>query len=129
MSYTTLASVDWKRRGISASRQAATVLGLKGSQRIVLEELRPSLERGDDISVSLLANGTNYCPITVWTALQDLWNRRRGCESFSPRRSPGSVSPETLGSTHRPAPQNVITFRSASPAAVDAIAALTSSSG
>jgi hypothetical protein len=54
------------------SRAVATVLGLKGAQRIVLEELGRSLRQGDDVSVMLLANRTNYCTTRVWTALQDL---------------------------------------------------------
>ncbi len=45
---------------------------LRGSRRIVFEELRKALERGEKPSITDLANLTWYSEITVKLAIQDL---------------------------------------------------------
>jgi hypothetical protein len=50
----------------------SAILGLKGSQRIVLDELNQILQRGGDASVMKLSVLTNYHYYTVWRALRDL---------------------------------------------------------
>ena len=44
----------------------AAILGLKGSQRIVFEEVQKLLEMGERISVMKVSLLTNYHYVTVW---------------------------------------------------------------
>jgi DNA-binding transcriptional regulator YhcF (GntR family) len=50
----------------------AAMLGLKGSQRIVFEELQRILAEGKRPSIMNLSMRTNYHNFTVWRALSDL---------------------------------------------------------
>jgi hypothetical protein len=50
----------------------AATRGLKGSQRIIFEELARVLEEGEQLSVMTLSFRTNYNTKTVWQALVDL---------------------------------------------------------
>ena len=54
----------------------AAILGLKGSQRIVFEEVQRLLEMGEKVSVMKISLLTNYHYVTAWRALCDL--RRLG---------------------------------------------------
>ena len=54
----------------------AAILGLKGSQRIVFEEVQRLLEMGEKVSVMKVSLLTNYHYVTVWRSLCDL--RRLG---------------------------------------------------
>lgn len=48
------------------------LVGLKGSQRIVFEELRRLLDDNAKVSQAILADRTNYHPVTVARALSKL---------------------------------------------------------
>lgn len=47
----------------------AAILGLKGSQRIVFEEVQRLLEMGERVSVMKISMLTNYHYVTVWRTL------------------------------------------------------------
>jgi hypothetical protein len=50
----------------------AAMLGLKGSQRIVFEEVQRLLEMEEKVSVMKVSFLTNYHYVTVWRALCEL---------------------------------------------------------
>jgi len=50
----------------------AAILGLKGSQRLIFEEVQRLLEMGQRVSVMKLSLLTNYHYVTVWRALCEL---------------------------------------------------------
>lgn len=50
----------------------AAILGLKGSQRLIFEEVQRLLELDQQPSVMKLSMLTNYHYVTVWRALCDL---------------------------------------------------------
>jgi len=54
----------------------AAIMGLKGSQRIVFEEVQRLLDMGEKVSVMKVSLLTNYHYMTVWRAFRGL--RRLG---------------------------------------------------
>jgi len=50
----------------------AQLYGLTGAPRIILDELERAAETGQPISVTILANKTNYHRVTVWRTLNKL---------------------------------------------------------
>jgi len=45
------------------------MMGLKGAQRIVFDELREMLDQGEPVSIMRLAERSSYHPVTVSRAL------------------------------------------------------------
>jgi len=58
--------------GYSDLVDVAAMLGLKGSQRIVFEEVARLLEMEEDVSVMKVSVLTNYHYVTVWRTLCNL---------------------------------------------------------
>ena len=50
----------------------AAILGLKGSQRIIFEEVQQLLKMGEKVSVMKVSLLTNYHYVTVWRAFRAL---------------------------------------------------------
>lgn len=70
------------------------MLGLKGAQRIVFEELKAMLQAGEPVSIMRLSERSMYHPYTVHTTLRNLasW----GMVKITPTR-PGCRHQYALG--------------------------------
>lgn len=50
----------------------AQLYGLRGAPRIVLDEMERAAEAGEQVSVTMLSDKTNYHRVTVWRTLRKL---------------------------------------------------------
>lgn len=80
------------------------MVGLKGSQRIIFEELRRLLAADKPVSQSILADRTNYHPVTVARALSKL--QEYGIVTVK-RTRPGCRSEYCIGEGERCLMQSV----------------------